>query len=186
MGFILDSSGSLRNEYQKEKDFLKTLAGAFDISEDGSRAGVVTFSYKAEHSIKLSDHKSIQSFSDAVDKIPLMGSITRIDKAMRLTQKELFKPENGARQGITKVLVLLTDGSQTPAADAEEPSDIADELRGIGVSIIVVGVGRGTNPKELDRIAGGKGEAFSAASFDELIGGDMVQELTRKTCEVGM
>ena len=34
VGFILDSSGSLRNEYQKEKDFLKTLAGAFDISAD--------------------------------------------------------------------------------------------------------------------------------------------------------
>ena len=39
VGFILDSSGSLRTEYHKEKDFLKKLAGAFDISPDGSRAG---------------------------------------------------------------------------------------------------------------------------------------------------
>ena len=39
VGFVLDSSGSLRTEYHKEKDFLKALAGAFNISPGGSRAG---------------------------------------------------------------------------------------------------------------------------------------------------
>ena len=39
VGFILDSSGSLKTEYHKEKDFLKALAGAFDMGPDGSRAG---------------------------------------------------------------------------------------------------------------------------------------------------
>ena len=53
------------------------------------------------------------------------------------------------------------------------------------IQVIVVGVGRGTNPKELDRMAGGKGEAFTAASFDELIGGDLVHMLTKRTCAVG-
>ena len=51
VGFILDSSGSLRNEYDKEKQFLKQLAAAFGIkpTPDGSRAGVVTFSHRVEH-----------------------------------------------------------------------------------------------------------------------------------------
>ena len=43
VGFILDSSGSLRSDYSREKDFLKTLAHAFNIQTSGSRAGVVTF-----------------------------------------------------------------------------------------------------------------------------------------------
>ena len=42
LGFVLDSSGSLRNEYDKEKDFLKQMAAAFDISPHGTRAGIWT------------------------------------------------------------------------------------------------------------------------------------------------
>ena len=118
VGFILDSSGSLRYQYHKEKDFLKALAGAFNIGEDGSRAGVVTFSYDSEHSIKLKDHMDISSFGAAVDAIPLMGSTTRIDTALRLAQKELFSVENGGRDIAPNILVLLTDGSQTPGNHA--------------------------------------------------------------------
>ena len=53
IGFILDSSGSLRAEYGKEKKFLLEVAEVAKLSPGGSRAGVVTFSHAAEHSIKL-------------------------------------------------------------------------------------------------------------------------------------
>ena len=39
-----------------------------------------------------------------------------------------------------KILILLTDGSQTPDADAEDPCKIADEIRDSGISILVVGM----------------------------------------------
>ena len=129
VGFILDSSGSLRTEYHKEKDFLKALAGAFDISPDGSRAGVVTFSSRSKHSIKMSDHTDITSFNTAVDNIPLMGFQTRIDRALRQAQKELFAPANGGRPEIKDILILLTDGTQTKSKSAEDPGDIAEEIR---------------------------------------------------------
>ena len=135
VGFILDSSGSLRRDYSKEKDFLKALAATFGVSSNGSRAGVVTFSYYTEHSIKLNDHTDLASFNAAVDSIPLMGSTTRIDKALRLTQKELFSIPNGGRPGVTKVLIVLTDGSQTKDAGAEDPGDVADEIRKSGINI---------------------------------------------------
>ena len=186
IGFILDSSGSLKDDYQNEKDFLKSLAATFGVSKDGSRAGIVTFSYYAKLSIKLSDHTDIFAFNDAVDVIPLMGSTTRIDKALRLTQNELFTLENGARPGIPKILILLTDGSQTQDAGAEDPGDISNELRNSGITLIVVGIGSGTNATELAHMAGGADNAFSAASFDELIGGDFIKQLSDKSCQVGM
>ena len=61
----------------------------------------------------MKDHTDITSFSAAVDAIPLMGSTTRIDRALRLTQKELFAKQFGAREKNENVLILLTDGSQT-------------------------------------------------------------------------
>ena len=62
VGFILDSSGSLGRNYELEKEFLKDLASSFGINEDGARLGIVTFSDAAEHSIKLIEHKNIDSF----------------------------------------------------------------------------------------------------------------------------
>ena len=56
MGFILDSSGSLKNDYGKEKDFLKAVVATFGVSRVDGKAGVVTFSHDSEHSIKLKDH----------------------------------------------------------------------------------------------------------------------------------
>lgn len=55
VGFILDSSGSLKDEYHKEKLFIKVIARAFGISFHGSRAAVVTFSSDVEHSIKVTE-----------------------------------------------------------------------------------------------------------------------------------
>ena len=164
---------------------MKVLAGAFDISPDGSRAGVVTFSLRAKHSIKMSDHTDAASFKAAVDAIPLMGLTTRIDRALRLTQKELFAPANGGRADVRDVLIMLTDGTQTKSAGAEDPGDVMAEIRKTGVETIVIGIGTGTDADELDHMAGGKGKAYSAKSFDELIGGDFVTKLTQQTCKAG-
>ena len=179
LGFVLDSSGSLRNDYQTEKDFLKSIAAAFGISADGPRAGVITFSYHAEHSIKMKDHTNASSFNEALDAIPLMGSITKIDKALRLAQKELFIEENGGRPDVNKILVLLTDGSQTQDPDAEDPNEIADELREAGITILAIGVGPGINEKELNEIAGGGYNAFTASSFKELLLGELKESARR-------
>lgn len=186
VGFILDSSGSLRRDYSKEKDFLKALAATFGVSSNGSRAGVVTFSYYTEHSIKLNDHTDLASFNAAVDSIPLMGSTTRIDKALRLTQKELFSIPNGGRPGVTKVLIVLTDGSQTKDAGAEDPGDVADEIRKSGINILTVGIGKGVNKTELAHISGGADKVFSAASFDQLISSQFLDVVNNAGCESGM
>ena len=185
VAFILDSSGSLRAEYFKEKDFLKELMASFGISKDGSRGAVVTFSFYAEHSIKFRDYEDMKSFSEAVDNIPLMGSTTRIDKALRLTQKEVFTLNSGARPGVPKVLILLTDGSQTLDEDAEEPSEISTELRNAGIPIIVIGIGSGVNRTELTNIAGSKENVYAAQDFDILKQGGFIQNITSLTCATG-
>ena len=69
---------------------MKKIASSFGITDNGSHAGVITFSYDVENSIKLNDHFDITSFSNSVDKIPLMGHTTRIDKALRLAKKVII------------------------------------------------------------------------------------------------
>ena len=186
VGFLLDSSGSLRSDYQKEKQFLKAIASTFGISSKGSRAGVVAFSSDAELSIRLNDNKNLTNFNAAVDKIPIMGSTTRIDKALLLAKNELFAIRNGARPGIPKILILLTDGSQTQDVDIMNPKGLADNLRKKGIQVLVVGIGSEVNEAELLDLGGNKAEnVFSAASFNELISGPFIEGVTKLSCDIG-
>nr|XP_047125019.1 uncharacterized protein LOC101240985 isoform X1 [Hydra vulgaris] len=182
IGFIMDSSGSLGKNYKNEKDLLKTLASLFSIKPNGSQAGVITFSFYTEHSIKLNQFSDQDSFNDAVDRIPLMGHTTRIDKGLRLAQKEMFKVENGGRPGVSKLLVLLTDGSQTQGKGVIDPAIIADEIRKQGVPIIAIGIGKEINKNELIKIGGGEANTYSADDFEKLKESDFIQNLKKGVC----
>ena len=74
LGFILDSSASLKDDFDREKEFVKALVGAVGVGgKQGSRVGVVTFSHEAKLSIKLNEHRNIRSFILALNDIPLTG-----------------------------------------------------------------------------------------------------------------
>ena len=182
IGFILDSSYSLRHKYSDEKYFLKKLVSNFDITVNDVRSSVVTFSSRSELSIKFSDHSTTSSFNSAVDAIPLMGLLTRIDRALRTTQREMFLTANGARTGIPKILVLITDGAQTRKRNYEEPALIAAELRNSGIYLVVVGVGTKVKRDELVSIAGDEKRVFTSASFEELITDDFIEKIALVTC----
>ncbi len=180
IGFIMDSSGSLRRDYGKEKEFVKELAQSFEIGEAGSRAGVVTFSYNAEVSIRMDEFKKLADFKKAVDSIPLMGYTTRIDKALRLAKGKLMI---GARKDAPKLVFLLTDGSQTKDNDAVDPAVLAKELRDDGIKLIVIGVGKGTKLDELERIAGVSSNVYMANDFNELMSSVFVQNVAKAGCK---
>ena len=58
-----------------------------------------------------------------------MGMTTRFDKALEVAAEELFLPWNGRRKDVLKVIVLVTDGTQSPDEDSEDPANISAYLR---------------------------------------------------------
>lgn len=176
---MLDSSGSLRNNYANEKKFLKSLAEAFGVGkENGSQAGVVTFSSRAEHSIKLNGYKDLTTFNELVDMIRHMNGYTKIDKALRLVKSQMFKKENGGRKGVKKMVVLITDGEQTGRGN---PDQVAKELRDEGVILLVIGVGK-LDKKKLEKISG-PDNWFLASNFTVLNSKEFVEKMTHSTCK---
>ena len=203
IGFVVDSSGSMRRDFSKEKQFVKDLAGTLGIGKGGgNRAGIVTFSYNAELTAKLSDSVSSSSssssssagaalssggFNALVDKVPFMGYTTRIDKALKLVRKELFEESNGARAGVPKILFVLTDGTQTKDSDAVDPASIASELREkLGVHLFVIGIGMKVNPGELSRIAGERSRLFLAKDMNQLKSAEFISNISSLSCPLGM
>ena len=189
VGFIIDSSGSARNNYDNEKFLVKILAErlGLGLAEQSTRCGVITFSYHAKVEIKLRDHNDTATFYHAVDKIPYMGSTTRIDKALRAAQKELFTSQNGGRKDTAKFLVLFTDGPQSKTDGAEDPVRIANELRSDGITILVIGWGSNVNSRDLLRIAGGdESHMIRVTSFiDDLYSELFIKKVVEISCNIG-
>lgn len=183
VGFVLDASGTLTSDFTNAKRFLNSLAEGFGVSRTGSRASVITFSYKAVHAIKFDDHYDIESFKSAVDRLPLLNSTTRIDIALRLAQQEMFERRNGYRDDMNKILVLFTDGEQTKRRGSEDPAMVAEELRRNGINLIVVGVGGAVNPSKILRIAGGhSNKVFYASTYEGLMKKNTVGEILKENC----
>lgn len=182
IGFIIDSSYSIRKHYQKEKDFVKGVAASVGLANKNNvRASVITFSTWARLSIKFKDHADSESFNKSVDAIPFMGYQTRIDKALRLAQTQMLKKENGARTGIKKLVLLMADGAQS--GDSERPETVAKEIRDAGVEIIAVGIGNRVDFDELVRITGDRKRVFTS-SFDDIASASFVGKITGATSDI--
>ena len=145
LGFILDSSGSVGYiGYQQEKAFIKSISARFHENQDGPIASVITYSFDADLNIKLNDYMfpDLASFNLAVDTIPYIASISRLDKALLLAQTDLYSLENGGRPDCPKVLIVLLDGVPTQGYDYVDPSTIAQTIRNSGIYTLFVAFGQ--------------------------------------------
>ncbi len=185
VGFIVDSSGSLESEYDKEKSFVKALAGRFGLSKGASHAGVVVFSDKVELSVTFAEKNNAKEFNDAVDKLPSWGARTRLDKALKVAYDELFQPENGMRLDVKQVLFVLTDGEQTKVNGSVSPAQAIAPFHESDIKVVVIGVGSHVNRKELKSMVKSEKDLYFAKNFDELISSPFVDEITAASCQKG-
>ena len=164
------------------------MAASFGITKDGTHTGVVTFSSEVEHSIKLNDHFNLNDFNNAVDDIKHLNQQTRMDKALRLTQKEMFTAANGGRPDVKKIVIILTDGAQTrkDVKDLEDPAMVARELRDTGYTVLAIGIGSSIDKNELISITGNENHVYSATTFGELTGEAFLDQVDKGVRDEGI
>lgn len=138
----VDVSGSMkaldmfhRGSPEDRLTAVKRVAGKFIEGRTGDRIGLVLFGTRAYLQAPLSlDRKTVNQFLQE-SAIGIAGEKTAIGDAIGLAMKRLQD-----RQGEDKILVLLTDGTNT--AGVVEPLQAA-QLAGLGgLRIHTIGVGR--------------------------------------------
>ena len=107
--FLLDtSSGVGRDNFEKMKVFMKNIINSFDIDNQMTRVGVMTYDVDARIDIKLSEYNNKEALFERVDRLTYYsGELTRIDKALMMASSTAFSEENGGRKDRNKVRVSL-------------------------------------------------------------------------------
>ena len=163
--FLMDSSTSVGLDgFNKEKDFVKSLAKYFNVSPEKSRAAVVAYSNFARTILKFTDYQSETDFNGKLDTERWFGGIRRIDRALEAASTLLSQ----ARPNVPKVVVLVTAGQQTPSAGAKPLGEAARPLKNMGANTVVVTVGIEADFKNFLPVVNSISDLFGVEQFDDL------------------
>ncbi|CAH1254030.1 COL12A1 [Branchiostoma lanceolatum] len=135
--YLVDGSGSVgANNFEKVKLFIKKAVSGFVIGPTATQVGVIQYSTRIRQEFSMNSFQTVEGLSGAIDAVEYMQGGTLTGSAIRYASKYGFSVFDGARQGVPKVLVVVTDGisSDEVAAPALEAQQKGIFVYAIGVS----------------------------------------------------
>uniref|UniRef100_A0A672KRU9 von Willebrand factor A domain containing 2 n=1 Tax=Sinocyclocheilus grahami TaxID=75366 RepID=A0A672KRU9_SINGR len=161
--FVLDaSSGVGKEKFVHLQDFVRRTSVQFDINRDVAQMGLVVYGRRPVTVFDLDKYDSGSSVLKAVGDAAFLGGKASTGSALLHVLSQSLTVGKGARPGVNKAVVVLTDG--TGAKDAAVP---AQKIRDSGVSVFVVGIGD-IQQEVLFRITGSEDHMISVPSYDDL------------------
>lgn len=149
----MDSSASVSHyEFSRVREFLGQLAAPLPLGPEALRASLVHVGSRPHTEFPFSQHSSGAAVQDAIRTAAQRMGDTNTGLALAHAKEQLFAEAAGARPGVPKVLVWVTDGG---SSDPVGPP--MQELKDLGVTIFIVSTGRG-NLLELSAAASAPAE----------------------------
>ncbi|XP_060073208.1 collagen alpha-1(XII) chain-like [Ylistrum balloti] len=178
---LMDSSTSIgKYNFERQKTFVRNMVSRFDISQDKTRVGVVTFSNFYNLEVPLGSANNVQSLSAAIQRIPYAYGTTNTADAIRFVRENGFTDER-RREGVAHIIIVLTDGLSRDQTMTKQESELA---RSQGIYLFAIGIGNGAELEELQNIGNKPHDkyVFQVRSFRAL---DSIKDLlASRTCEL--
>uniref|UniRef100_A0A672ZAW4 Collagen, type XIV, alpha 1a n=1 Tax=Sphaeramia orbicularis TaxID=375764 RepID=A0A672ZAW4_9TELE len=136
LAFLVDGSWSIGDDnFMKITRFLYSTMGSLDlIGPDGTQVAIAQFSDDARTEFQLSSHGNKEALLEAIQKIRYKGGNTKTGRAIKHVKESIFTEKGGARRGIPKVLVVLTDGRSQ-----DDVNKVSKEMQMEGYIIFAIG-----------------------------------------------
>lgn len=136
---LLDSSASVSHyEFSRVREFVGQLTALLPLGPGALRASLVHVGSRPHMEFPFNQHNSSQAVQDAIRAAAQRMGDTNTGLALASAREQLFAEEVGARPGVPKVLVWVTDG-----ASSDPVGPPMQELKDLGVTIFIVSTGRG-------------------------------------------
>lgn len=151
--FLLDSSASVSHyEFSRVREFVGQLVSTMPFGPGAVRASLVHVGSRPYTEFTFNQYSSGQAVHDAIHVASQRMGDTNTGLALLYAKEQLFAEVAGARLGVPKVLVWVTDGG---SSDPVGPP--MQELKDLGVTVFIVSTGRG-NLLELSAAASAPAE----------------------------
>ncbi|KAM4875334.1 integrin alpha-1 [Thomomys bottae] len=125
---VLDGSNSIY-PWESVTAFLNDLLKRMDIGPKQTQVGIVQYGENVTHEFNLNKYSSTEEVLVAAKKIIRRGGLqTMTALGIETARKEAFTEARGARRGVKKVMVIVTDGESHDSYDLKKViQDCEDE-----------------------------------------------------------
>lgn len=137
--FLVDSSGSVSSyEHSRMLTFLSELLQPFSLGEGQVRVGLLQVGSQPRLEFGFDTHGTQSGLQESLRNTKPLRGDTKTVEALKIAKERVLRPgvPGGAREGLPRVLVWLTDGVN--------PGDVMGpmaELRQEGIAVLVVSTG---------------------------------------------
>ncbi|XP_035263000.1 von Willebrand factor A domain-containing protein 2 isoform X2 [Anguilla anguilla] len=161
--FALDASAGVGQEnFSRLRDFVRSVSVQFDINRDVAQIGLVVYGRKPVTAFDLDAHDSGSSVLRAIGEAAYVGGGSSTGSALLHVHGQALTVRKGARPGVNKAVVVITDG-----AGAEDAAVPAQKIRDDGVPLVTIGIGD-VQRESLLRIAGSQDHMITVPSYEDL------------------
>lgn len=172
LAFVLDASGSVGlQNFRRCLAFVQNMARVFTISRSYTRFAVVVYSSRAAKIFGFNRYTNRRSLLRAIGRIRYTGGGTKTGNALSFTYQNVLRYSRRK----TKLLTVMTDGRSYD--NVIRP---AQALRGRGIKILSLGVGKRYSMRQLLQMSSSRRDVFTA-DFKNL--GSVVRLIKRKACK---
>ncbi|XP_053548669.1 von Willebrand factor A domain-containing protein 2 [Bombina bombina] len=175
--FVVDASAGVGKEnFNLLRNFITTLSLQFDINRDVTQVALVTYGTQPKVIFALDTHDTSSGLLHGISRAAYIGGPASTGSALLHVYNEVMTIQKGARPGVNKAVVVITNGR-----GAEDASVPARKLRDNGISVFAVGLGD-IQKNILLRIAGSNKFLTHIPSYD--VFSQYEDALVQSVCEV--
>uniref|UniRef100_A0A663MQ59 von Willebrand factor A domain containing 2 n=2 Tax=Athene cunicularia TaxID=194338 RepID=A0A663MQ59_ATHCN len=163
LAFVVDASSEVGLEnFLRLRDFVRSSCLHFNINRDVTQIALVSYGSKAHTVFALDTHTSNSAVLQAINQVPFLGDSGSAGSALLHIYGDVMTVQKGARPGVNKVVVVLTNGGSME--DAAAP---AQQLRENGILVFVIVIGDAQRDTLL-RVAGSPNYLVYVSSYEDL------------------
>lgn len=157
---VVDSSWSILDTQPPEGvdsnwtlmlQFLAGIIEALEIGPTSVQVGMVVFADNARIEFYLNSFTNKADLINQILNTEFIGGATNTAEGLNYAHYQLFTSQNGARDLVPRVIMLLTDGE----SNVNQPNTIleAEAAQGDNINMLVIGVTNAVNEDELRGIS---------------------------------
>ncbi|XP_019522691.1 PREDICTED: collagen alpha-4(VI) chain-like [Hipposideros armiger] len=176
--FLVDSSTSIGPQnFQKVKNFLRSVVLGLDISSDQVRVGLAQYNDNIYPAFQLNQHPLKSVVLEQIQNLPYRTGGTNTGSALEFIRTNYLTEAAGSRakDRVPQIVILVTDGESN-----DEVQEAADRLKEDGIVVYVVGINV-QDVQELQKVASEPFEKylFNIENFNILqdVSGGILQTL---------
>lgn len=170
VAILVDTSEGISSiDFEREKNFVKSLVRSFTISSNLSRVSIMSYSNETDLTVNFSHQQTKDNLLRRVDALPFLGGRPQIDQALETAAAQLFSPSGTARAAVPRTVVIVTTRCcQDRITSTSRRNETVALLRRSGVKILVTTVCKDVEDEWLGTLVEDEEDVITADSFEGL------------------